>query len=409
MLKVLDLFCGLGAPHAAFKRTNLKYKIVDAVELNEKAIATYNKLHGTNFLPQDITQWDKDIDVDFIIHTSPCQDFSISGKGLGGEDNTNTRSSLMWDTVRIVRKIKPKFLLWENVKNVTSKSHLPVFQKYLSTLEEMGYRNYYEVLNAKNFKVPQNRERLFCLSVLDDDRPFIFPMGELTHLRLIDIMEDIVDQKYFVSEETLSKAKIRNTIDFDKLLQTVVVMPEEPRPKGNYLPRERVFNNEGIARTVSCHQSQMPYYIDKSVRVGGLFDKVGTKHQAGSIYDKAGMSPAITTSQGGWRQPLVVASRGRYDTDGKICQNLEINKTGFSNTITSVQKDNYLSNGNWIRRLTPRECFRLFDFTEQDINTILSINSDRVSYILAGNTIAIPVLVAIFEAMIDTYDLEVYK
>lgn len=133
-------------------------------------------MHGTNFEPQDICEWDKDIECDLIMHGSPCQDFSLAGKQAGGDEGSGTRSSLMYETVRIVEKLKPKYVIWENVKNVISKKHKHNFDNYLNKMEELGYKNYWQVLNAKDYGIPQNRERVFTISILNGNN-YEFPNG----------------------------------------------------------------------------------------------------------------------------------------------------------------------------------------------------------------------------------------
>ena len=156
MIKVLELFAGIGACSKALERLGIKHEIVDAVEIDKYAIASFNAIHGTNFEPQDITKWDKDIQVDLIMHGSPCQDFSLAGKQAGGDEGSGTRSSLMYETIRIVEKLKPKYVIWENVKNVISKKHKHNFDNYINRMNELGYTSYYQVLNAKDYGIPQN-------------------------------------------------------------------------------------------------------------------------------------------------------------------------------------------------------------------------------------------------------------
>ena len=120
-MKILELFGGIGACTTALKRLGIPYEIADYVEIDKYAVASYNAINGTNFKPQDICEWDKDIECDLIMHGSPCQDFSVAGKQAGGDENSGTRSSLMYETLRIVAKLKPKYVIWENVKNLLSK------------------------------------------------------------------------------------------------------------------------------------------------------------------------------------------------------------------------------------------------------------------------------------------------
>jgi DNA (cytosine-5)-methyltransferase 1 len=167
-IKILELFGGIGACTKAFKRLGIPHKVVDYVEIDKYAVASYNAINGTNFEPQDICTWDKDIEVDLIMHGSPCQDFSLAGKQAGGDKGSGTRSSLMYETIRIVEKIKPKYVIWENVKNIISKKHKHNFDAYLARMRMLGYWSYYQVLNAKDYGIPQNRERVFVVSIRND-------------------------------------------------------------------------------------------------------------------------------------------------------------------------------------------------------------------------------------------------
>ena len=159
MIKVLELFAGIGACSKALTNLGIEHEIVDAVEIDKYAVKSFNAVHGTNFEPQDITKWNKDIECDLIMHGSPCQDFSVAGKQAGGDKGSGTRSSLMYETLRIVEKLKPKYVIWENVKNLVSQKHYHNFAAYLAQMEELGYRSDFQVLNAKDYGVPQNRER----------------------------------------------------------------------------------------------------------------------------------------------------------------------------------------------------------------------------------------------------------
>ena len=201
-VKVLELFGGIGACTQAFKRVGIPFEVVDYVEIDKYACKSYNAMNGTDFKPQDICEWDKDIKVDFVMHGSPCQDFSVAGKGLGGDEGSGTRSSLMYETIRIVEKLKPKYVLWENVKNVTGKKHRHNFDKYLVSLQQLGYNNYWQIMNAKDYGIPQNRERVFVLSIRRDcDDGYEFPEPFPLKLRLKDMLDDEVDEKFYLSNK----------------------------------------------------------------------------------------------------------------------------------------------------------------------------------------------------------------
>lgn len=280
-IKVLELFGGIGAIRKAFIRQHIPFKVVDYVEIDKYAVASYNAIFNENYGPQDITEWNKDIKVDFIMHGSPCQDFSVAGLQQGGDEGTGTRSSLMWETVRIINQVKPKYVLWENVKNVISKKHRHNFDKYIDALGNMGYNSYYQVLNAKDYGIPQNRERVFTLSIRKDvdENNFKFPEKEELKLRLKDMLEEQVDEKYYLSDDKVSKIECSNFMQEKKRIQ------------------EKEYSDTILARD---------WKDPKCVRVGGIFDTEKSRHQAGSVYDKEGISPTLDVMQGGWRQPSII-------------------------------------------------------------------------------------------------------
>lgn len=205
MIKILELFGGIGACSKALEKLGIEYEIADYVEIDKYAVKSFNAIHNTNFEPQDICKWNKDIEVDLIMHGSPCQDFSLAGKQLGGDEGSGTRSSLMYETIRIVEKLKPKYVIWENVKNLLSKKHRHNFDAYLETMEELGYNNHYKVLNAKDYGIPQNRERVFTISIRDDISKdfFYFPQKQELKIKLKDLLEEDVDEKYYLSDKMI--------------------------------------------------------------------------------------------------------------------------------------------------------------------------------------------------------------
>lgn len=220
MLKILELFGGIGACSSALTKLGIEYEIADYVEIDKYAVKSFNAIHNTNFEPQDICKWDKDVKVDLIMHGSPCQDFSLAGKQAGGDKDSGTRSSLMYETIRIVEKLKPKYVIWENVKNLLSKKHIHNFNAYLETMERLGYTNYYQVLNAKDYGIPQNRERVFTVSIRKDiDTRFEFPPKQPLKLKLKDMLEDEVDDYYYNVCPSMIKAleegKVKNVTNLD--------------------------------------------------------------------------------------------------------------------------------------------------------------------------------------------------
>lgn len=176
-MRILELFAGIGACSTALKKIGVDLEIVDAVEIDKYAIASFNAIHNTNFEVQDIAKYSKIYEnIDLIMHGSPCQDFSIAGLQAGGDKASGTRSSLMWESLRIINSNRAKYVIWENVKNVLSKKHIHNFEDYLKSMEALGYNNYYKILNAKDYGIPQNRERVYTISIRKDiDKKYIFP------------------------------------------------------------------------------------------------------------------------------------------------------------------------------------------------------------------------------------------
>lgn len=317
MLKVLELFAGIGACSKALTRLGIEHEIVDAVEIDKYAVKSFNAVHGTNFEPQDIKEWDKDIECDLIMHGSPCQDFSVAGLNKGGDKGSGTRSSLMYETLRIVEKIKPKYVIWENVKNLLSKKHRHNFDAYLEAIEKLGYHSQYQVLNAKDFGVPQNRERVFTVSIRNDlNVDFKFPKPQELTVRLKDVLEPQVDEKYYLSNEQTKRLKM-----------TTYNTGSE---------KVRVQNTDGEARTLCARDYKDP----KCVRVAGNLNHYNYD-KMNRVYDSNGLAPTVDTMEGGGRQPKIVAQRGRAYRGEP--QHFEERKDGLTNTLTSVQKDNYVA------------------------------------------------------------------
>lgn len=173
MVQILELFGGIGSPRCALRNIGIPVKAIDYVEIDEKAVRSYNAMFADD-LPhktQSVVGWN--LKPDILIHGSPCQDFSIAGQQKGADEGSETRSSLMWETIHIIEQMgewKPKYVIWENVKNVLSRHMRVNFNRYLSEMEKLGYSNNYQILDARQFGLPQARERVFTVSVLNDKK-----------------------------------------------------------------------------------------------------------------------------------------------------------------------------------------------------------------------------------------------
>lgn len=206
MLQILELFGGIGSPRKALLNLGVPTKAIDYVEIDEKAVKSYNEIfrNELDYKTQDVRGYN--LKPDILIHGSPCQSFSIAGKQEGADPNSGTESSLMWETVNIIKQMhiwKPRVVIWENVKNVLSKHMIHNFNRYLKEMEDLGYTNSFEVLNAMDFGLPQNRNRVFTISMLDGTR-FNFDTLERTKYRpLEEFLEKEVSEEYIVTQPSI--------------------------------------------------------------------------------------------------------------------------------------------------------------------------------------------------------------
>lgn len=207
-IKILELFGGIGSPRCALRNIGIPVKAIDYVEIDEKAVRSYNAMFEAELQYKTQSVVGYNLKPDILIHGSPCQDFSIAGQQKGADEGSETRSSLMWETIHIIEQMgewKPRYVIWENVKNVTSKHMKANFNRYLSEMERMGYANNYEILDARQFGLPQARERVFTISVLNGD-PFDFSDLIKTPMRNIkDFLEDNdkVPDQYLVTQPSV--------------------------------------------------------------------------------------------------------------------------------------------------------------------------------------------------------------
>lgn len=353
MIKVLSLFSGIGAFEKALEKQNIPYELLNYCELDSYASKAYSIIHGVSEEKNlhDVCKVNVDYDVDVLVHGSPCQSISISGKQEGAVKGSGTRSALIYESMRIIEQVKPKVIVYENVKNLLSDRHRPVFEDYLNTLEKLGYKNTYKVLNSKDFGVAQNRERIFVVSILGD-KEFEFTIQEPIRQTLKEVVEDVKDipDKYYLKDEYI-QSYVRNTIQYK---------PKNIMKVGTILG----INGHDILKRV---------------------------------YSQLGIAPTLTTGVTGNSIPKIIALRGRPH-NGKYYQLLEPQAEDYSNTLTTVTKDNLYADGISIRKLTPLEYFRLQGFSDKDYQ-ILRQNkfSDSRMYKMLGNSITVNVLEYIFK------------
>lgn len=203
-MRVIELFAGIGSQTQALKNIGVEHEVIGISEIDKHAVKSYEAIHGDVNNLGDICKIDKLPQCDLLTYSFPCQDLSVAGKGAGIKEGT--RSGLLLEVERLLEvSDKPKYLLMENVKNLIGKKNKPDFDRWCEKLESMGYTNYWQVLNAKHYGIPQNRERVFMISIFGEHEPYIFPEGFDNGIRLKDLLEDEVDEKFYISGEKVEK------------------------------------------------------------------------------------------------------------------------------------------------------------------------------------------------------------
>jgi DNA (cytosine-5)-methyltransferase 1 len=367
-LRIMECFGGIGACSKALERLGIDYEIADYVEIDKYAVKSFNAIHNTNFEPQDITTWNKDIEVDLVMHGSPCQDFSLAGLQAGGDEGSGTRSSLMYETIRIVEKLRPKYVIWENVKNLLSKKHRHNFDAYIETMEKLGYKNYYQVLNAKDYGIPQNRERVFTVSIRADiifkeEIHFKFPPKQELKLKLKDMLEDEVDEKYYLSDKMIKYISAKGTANFKNHDSRI---------------------NLDIAR---------PLTTDQNKRAGT------TNYLSDDLPNNYDLS--LKSKQ---KQLISLINKNNFE-EGKVLNMDLYNQTTneeISQTLTLPNHNSQrLFDGLRIRKLTPCECWKLMGFDIEDFKKAEKVNSNAQLYKQAGNSIVVNVLESILNNLLN--------
>lgn len=345
-IRVFEAFAGYGSQAMALRRLSRDYprfsfEVVGISEIDRYALQAYRAVHGdvTNYGDISKIDWDAVPGFDMLTYSFPCTDISAAGKQQGFSEGSGTRSSLLWECRKAILAKRPQWLLMENVKALVSEKFLPLFMEWEQWLASIGYNNYTRVLNAKDYGVPQNRERVFMVSTLSS-APYFFPKPLNVKCCLGDILEDSVDERYFLSQRMVDYIfsdspagyKSRGIADIEK--QSCTVMANWYK-----IPRQATY--------IAC---------------------------------------AIRGRGEGNRQTL--------ETGGSI-----------ANAVTTTQKDSMLTDGLRVRKLTERECFRLMNVSETDIDKIQAAGISRTQqYKMVGNSIVVAVLYHIFRKMfIETH------
>lgn len=371
-MNVLSLFSGIGAFEQAMKNLNIPFNLVGFSEIDKYATKSYCAIHDVpdSLNLGDITKIDetKLPRVDFVTYGFPCQDISLAGnqQGLFNEDGSKTRSGLFFDALRIIKYTKPKVAIAENVKNLTSKKFKEQFDIVLKSLEDAGYNNYWKVLNAKDYGIPQNRERVFIVSIRRDvdSGGFEFPEGYPLKLRLKDMLETEVDEKFYLSEKMIRYISQTGTANF-----------RNPDCKINLdIARPITTDPNKRAGTTNYLSPDLPSNYDMKVArcIGGVGEK---------------------TSNGGkqyYQQNRV------YQGDIALAHVASISGNSYRYAVEELCDLR-------VRKLTPKECFRLMGFKDEEFEKAQSVCSNTQLYKQAGNSIVISVIQELIQALIDIF------
>lgn len=495
-LRVFTAFSGYDSQCMALDLLGIDYELVGWCDIDVNAIKAHDSVYpqyaSRNYGDISKIDWDQVPDFDLFTYSSPCQDYSFAGLQKGGDEGSGTRSSLLWECRKAIIAKRPKFLLMENVKALVGQKFYKTYQKWDNFLMQSGYRTYSQVLNAKAYGVPQNRERIFNISILDDGQSSFYsfpPSFPLTRC-LSDLLEAGVPESYYLSGE-----KVRNIFSWlaigDGLLpilHRVAVSggivdaggrstgrmegnPKERQSRGSGTKVQMLELNQDSDVSNTLTSVQKDSYVLQVAQMEDDTDRAFQNPQVGRVYSPEGCAPTLNTMQGGGREPKVIVVGNYKPCDGSVSptsleshimatQRTDYGKRmrrayesgelkasrhdftemaprmdGVSNTLTSVQKDNYLftplylgefrgmeaevcvvedfkdelvlaarfGDDVWhlfwirVRKLTPRECFRLMGVREGNIDKIMGSGVARSKlYGLAGNSIVVDVLVYMF-------------
>lgn len=325
-MKYLSLFSGIGAFEKALDRLGIEYELAGFSEIDKYAVKSYCAIHGVDESMNlgDITKIDEKTlptDIDLITYGFPCQDINLAGKqkGLFNDDGTQTRSGLFFEALRIIEATKPRIAIAENVKNLTGKKFKEQFEIVLSSLEQAGYNNYWKVLNAKDYGIPQNRERVFIVSIREDfnNGLFEFPNKSLPVVSIEKYIEPKVAAEYDLNEHF--RTQIKNT---------------------KFKVNRYIQETNDLLKGKCTDFKIMDYRYDEGLRIR-----------------KNNLCPTLTT-------------RGKQSVSGVPI----------------------IYNNRKLRFITPKECWRLTGFDDEDFEKAEAVNSNTQLYKQAGNSIVVNVL-----------------
>ena len=472
MLRVFEAFSGIGTQRMALRNLGIEHEVVCIAEIDKFAIRSYEAIHGETLNLGDVSKIDpNDVpDHDLFTYSFPCQDISVAGKGKGFKPESGTRSSLLWECEKIIEAKRPKYLLMENVKALIFKKFKPGFEKWLRLLEELGYTNYWQVLNAKDYGIPQNRERVFCVSILGTHEPYVFPKPIPLEKRLKNVLEDEVDERFYINSEKANELLVKlnhqlpnqeTSYCIDANYHKGTTIEQFVNKNRRQLVQENLPNTVGgggLEPKIVCEQRTdegLRFFKDGCVGTLRTIDACGDKRvlvkqatkkgyiecnvpgvadlsfpdsktRRGRVQEKGEIVPTITAGQQDKgvveleKQIRGCLAKTRPNTDIDITfkdngdirpHRTDVKKSGISelqvicdenisNTVTASHMPKTYSRENYrIRKLTPKECWRLMGISDEDFEKAQKVNSDTQLYKQAGNAIVVDVLEGIFRKL----------
>lgn len=361
-MTLATLFSGIGAPEFAVREVFDEVETVFACEIDKFARLSYLANHEidearffTDVKELDARPYAGHIDI--LIGGSPCQDFSIAGQ-RAGEDGE--RGNLIWQFYRVVSEARPKVFIYENVKGFLSINGGKSYQRFLDALRGLGYLCHAEILNTKDYGIPQNRERLYIVGFLNADEYYAFSLAPKAGCgRLADYLDRDVDEKYFLSDKAFAYFHSKH-----------------PKFNGKFEPKD--VNNESVATTITTNPDHRR--TDTFIRVVGELDAKGNE-SIRRIYDTCGIAPTLITKH----TPKILQKARGFNKGYELETCPTISSSGFER--------NNLLKAERIRKLTPRECLRLQGFPEN----FKIVTSDTQTYKQAGNAMSVNIVKMIFE------------
>lgn len=447
-LKVITLFSGYDSQCLALNRLGVPYECVRWCEIDKHAIKAHNAL-----FPQwadrnlgDVSKVDWSTvpgPIDLLTYSSPCQDFSQAGLQRGGEKGSGTRSGLLWECERAIEALRPRYLVFENVPALVSEKFMPTFMAWAKVLAGLGYRNYWQCLNAKHYGVPQNRNRVFMVSIHGEGQQYFWPKPFKLERRLKDMLEQEVDEKYYLKDEvvkdflfnvgkidTTQQQQLLNT-DEEGNASTITTGHDRARnitepkggheqmgvlevevlgwtrdEKGNIIDRHPVdvancvtSGKRDNTQNFVIRQATKEGYVE--VPEGAVFDGSypNSETQRGRVQDGGEVSPTVTAESNGLLTYRKHHQQDDIQSEDGLSRTLVVGSHGNSSHFTKTAVTTPI--GLRIRRLTERELFRLMDVDDTDIDTLLSAGIAKTQLAkMAGNSIVVAVLYHIFNRLL---------